>query len=418
MAGKPLPPHFFTAESAENAEAGMPRTPKTDMKEWNEFLATLDPELVKRYPLKVVRFDAGNLYLEADGLTAAWFDEHVKPLLKNFRNQNNRPIQVHLNAAGKKTNPAAQQLTFSPHPIDPSCTFANFVVFPGNAMAYKLLSQPTFNPIYLYGPKSSGKSHLLMALASTSKRAFYTTADAFTNHVVQAIRASSMQAFRKVYRDIDILLVDDIHQLSGRAATQEEFFHTFNALHTLGKQIVLSSSFPPSKLTDIEPRLISRFEWGIAMSLEKAEPLQIVQRKAALWNLSLPNDVIHFLTQFPDPVQALQALVLRTSGPITFPTAEKLLKDLLQPKPTPEQIVKSLATHFGIKPEDILGKDQSRSSAFPRQIAMYICREHLKMPFQAIGKIFSRDHSTVMSSVKQLEKTPEVLEIVNVLDNI
>jgi chromosomal replication initiator protein len=221
-----------------------------------------------------------------------------------------------------------------------------------------------------------------------------------------------MQNFRKIYRDIDALIIDDIHIFSRKAATQEEFFHTFNTLHTLGRQILISANVAPPQLSEVEPRLISRFEWGVSLSLEKGPFTPILQKKAALWNMPLSDDLLAFLLEKcpRDPILALQALALRTKGtPVTPLVAEKLLKDLLAKEQehilTSEQVVKTIAAHYGITSEDLLGKSQMRECALPRQIAMYFCRQRLKWPFQKIGDLFNRDHSTVMSSIKQIQKS-------------
>jgi chromosomal replication initiator protein len=410
------------------------------MKAWEQFLSRLEQELgsevVNRWlkPIRILRFDAANLHLEApDPLIASWFEEYIRPRLKRgFFNENFRPVKVylHIQGAKKEPGPAPGQsaVRLNPDSIDPSLTLSDFSLDPNNEVAWKLIQEWTttnqcpFNPVFLFGPKGSGKTHLLMGAAleliKAKKKVFYVNADTFTEHVVQAIRKGQMQEFRKVYRDIDVLLVDDVDRLAGRAATQEEFFHTFNTLHTAGKQIVLTSKFPPSKIEEIEPRLISRFEWGVTLKLEKAPSETIIQLKAKLWNLSLTPELFAFLIhRFPsDPVAPLQALALRMNPnePLTLSVAEKLLADLLRSEAeraiTPEKVVKALSTHFGIKPEDLLGKSQTKEIALPRQIAMYICRESLKMPFQAIGKTFQRDHSTVMSSVKQVQKSVQEKE--------
>lgn len=399
------------------------------MKEWQQFLAQLERELgtevVREWVPKVIRFDAGNLYLEArDSFQISWFEEHVRPRLKGFVNHNQRPIKVHLGekkGAVKKEEPRA--LVFSPNPLDPEMTLENFIPSGQNLVVYKLLNESSpFNPIYLYGPKGAGKTHLLMgtaiALQKSGKKVFFIRAETFTEHVVQAIRLGQMQEFRKVYRDIDVLIIDDIHIFSRKAATQEEFFHTFNTLHTLGRLILISANGPPMQLNEIEPRLISRFEWGISLGLEVGDRAPILDRKATLWKMPLSEELKQFLLErFPrDPIMALQALTLRAKGmAVSCEIAERLLKDLLEKEQenalTPEKIVKAVAGHYGITSDDLLGKSQMRECAFPRQVAMYLCRERLKMPFQKIGALFGRDHSTVMSSVKQIQKGIEEKKI-------
>ncbi|HSX26905.1 MAG TPA: DnaA/Hda family protein, partial [Chlamydiales bacterium] len=407
------------------------------MREWKQFLSGLEqelgPEIVAEWlhPLRIVRFDAANLYLEAQNtFQSNWFEEHIRPRLKGLVNNNQRPIKVHLIAPSKNSpekKETAPRLHLSPTAIDPEMTLENFLPSQESLMPFKLLTDPTFNPIFLYGPKGSGKTHLLMGAAAhlqkKGKRVFFVRAETFTEHVVQAIRLGFMQEFRKVYRDIDALIIDDIHIFSRKIATQEEFFHTFNSLHTLGRLILISANVSPSQLSEIEPRLISRFEWGIALKLPAPDLPLILEKKASLWKVSLPPALTQFLLEkFPrDPITALQALILRTRGkfPLTPELATQFLPDLLIHEQknalTPESIAKSLAAHFGIRSEDLLGKSQTKECALPRQLAMYLCRERLKLPYQKIAAFFGRDHSTVMSSVKQIqkgieEKAPDLLE--------
>lgn len=393
------------------------------MREWEQFLSELKQELgadaVGSWVPKLLRFDAGNVYLAPqDSFQAAWFEEHIRPRLKTFINANGRPIKVHLNT--EKKEPSSQQapppLSFSPTPIDPEMSLTHFLPSPENWVPYKLLTEGSpFNPIFFYGARGSGKTHLLMGAAlelkKKGKRVFYVKADTFTEHVVQAIRLGQMQEFRKIYRDIDALIVDDVHLFARKAATQEEFFHTFNTLHTSGRLVLLSAHVSPMHLTEIEPRLISRFEWGISLEVGQGNLSAILAKKAALWKMALPEELLPWIEhQFPkEPILALQALLLRSQGKsITLSMAEHLLKDLLEKEResalTADKIVKQVAAHYGIKTEDILGKSQMRESALPRQISMYLCRKELKMAFQKIGELFDRDHSTVMSSVKQIQK--------------
>lgn len=392
------------------------------MKEWNEFLSELSqelgPNMVNQWVPKLIRFDAANIYLEpVDSFQVDWFEEHVRPKLKNLVNSNHRPIKVHL-VSEKRGKDKKEEilLHFKSDALDPQLSLDNFIPIEKNLVAYKLLQESApFNPIYIYGPKGSGKTHLLtgaaLDLTKRGKKVFFVSADTFTSHVVQAIRLGQMQAFRKAYREIDALIVDDIHIFSRKNATQEEFFHTFNTLHTQGKQIILSAGCAPSQLTQIEQRLTSRFEWGISLEIGTSSLDAILKQKMALWKVDAPPELIPWLTAHfsKEPVTALQALLLRSKGgTLTVQYAEKALRDLLEKEAenalTPEKIVKGVANHYGITQDDILGKSQMKGIAIARQMAMYLCRERLKLPFQKIGEIFGRDHSTVMSSIKLIQK--------------
>lgn len=429
------------------------------MQAWEEFLLRQEKELgvetVKKWlrTLKVLRFDACNLYLEAkDSFQALWFEEHIRAKVTNtLQNNNNKKIRVHVtigtrSGSAKDKKPAVKSAATALPPFhiqfdstDPLCTFEHFVVGESHAIAYRLLKgdpsdntgdKPIFNPIYLCGPSGCGKTHLLMAYAKElrekGKKAIYVRSETFTEHVVSAIRASEMGIFRQSYRKADVLLIDDVHLLSRKGATQEELFHTFNALHLEGKQIVLAAKCPPGELQEIEPRLVSRFEWGIVLPLESAsgnEIEQILKKKAAALQYPLSPKISEYLIEsFPSSskaaIRALEALILRSHvqqggdilfKPMSVQLAKHYLSDLLlaekQNAITADRIILSCSEHYGIRPEDILGKAQTRDCAQPRQIAMYLCRSNLKLPYIKIGEIFGRDHSTVMSSVKLVQKS-------------
>jgi chromosomal replication initiator protein len=250
----------------------------------------------------------------------------------------------------------------------------------------------------------------------------YVKMETFTENVVAAIRTGNMQDFRRAYRSVDVLIVDDVHTLSKKTATQEEFFHTFNTLHTIGKQIVLSANCAPAFLQEIEPRLISRFEWGIALPpgiLNKEELIRMIEGRLSALEFPLNKKVIEFLLEtfsyhLKSLHKAIEALVLRAhtakhaikSITLRETDVKEILKDLIdqtkQQLLNPQKIVQSVAEHYGIKSEDILGKSQSQDCALPRQIAMYLCRHRLKMPYTQIGQFFKRDHSTVISSVNNI----------------
>lgn len=408
-----------------------------DMKIWNSFLAQLERELgsetVAKWvrPLKILRFDAQNLYLEAqDSFQVSWFEEHIRPRLKRMLiNNNQHPIRVHLflpfQEKKEKVKEKKSSSTFliTPDSLDPECTFENFLTSQENEMAFRILSEVSYNPIFLYGPKGSGKTHLLMSAALSlqkkGQKVFFVRAETFTEHVVQAMRLGFMQEFRKIYREIDTLFIDDIHIFSKRSATQEEFFHTFNTLHTTGRQIILSSNFSPSRLKEIEPRLISRFEWGISIGIQKGDMGRILEKKAVLWQFPLSKELESYLLKaFPEnPLLALQALVLRAKKEevMTPSVAEQLLSDLFEKTHaealTSEKIIKAVAAHYSLKSEDLLSKSQLREIALARQVAIYLCRERLKLPFQKIGELFGKDHSTIMASSEKIRKKAEKKEI-------
>ncbi len=425
------------------------------MRAWEEFLTRQEQELGKEIvdkwlrPLKIARFDACNLYLEApDSFKAIWFEEHMRHRVQmRLSNNNNKQIKVHVAIATveseeekskkrrKKPDPSLPKtplFSLSFDELDPNSTLDTFVTSQNNLLAHKLLKEacePTegmlcFNPIYLFGRSGTGKSHLLMASATAMRarglKVIYVRADTFTEHVVKAIRTGEMQTFRRAYRNVDALIIDDIEIFSRKSATQEEFFHTFNTLHVEGKQIILSANCSPGELKYIEPRLVSRFEWGIIVPLqmldqEKMRAVLIQKIKKASFHLD--EQIIDFLLEIfsgnlKGLVRGIEALMLRThlspGGPLTIERVRHILADLIQEEEkaelTPGKIIRTVAEYYGIRMDDILSKSQARECALPRQIAMHLCRDKLQLPYMKIGDIFSRDHSTVMASVRQIQK--------------
>ncbi len=435
------------------------------MNAWEKFVeaqeAELGSETVQKWlkPLNVIRFDACNLYLEAsDAFQAMWFEEHLRQKVQtSLYNNNRKRIKVHLsiaNVAPKSKNRSSKAketgeivkpafaLAFDN--LDPHCTFANFVPIEANQLVSCIFNQiagvtsnaqdeaivSTLNPLYIHGGCGSGKTHILMATAHALRQrglnVIYSGANCFTDHVVSAIRAGEMSAFRQIYRKSDVLIIDDVHAFSRRGTTQEEFFHTFNALHIAGKQIILSANCPPGELQFVEPRLVSRFEWGIVLSLEnpsREEAAKILTAKLEAHHFLLHPKVMEFLLDSFGSTKSLnkavEALILRshmnqTSGKthhsqLTVAMVTQILADLLteeqQVALTPQRIVQGVAEYFGIKPEDVLGKAQTRDCVLPRQISMHLCRHQLKLPYKKIGDLFAKDHSTVMSSVKLIQKS-------------
>lgn len=437
------------------------------MHAWEKFVSAQEIELgsetVQKWlkTLKILRYDACNLYLEAqDAFQAMWFEEHIRQSVQmKLFNNNNKRIKVHLSTANvavkaknnrqkkeKQAETARPAFNLQFDDIDPYCTFSNFIVSEANQLTHRVFSQiagfdvekkgmsnkpelGVFNPIYVHGNSGVGKTHILMATAHLLRqrgiKVLFSRAQAFTDHVVSAIRAGEMSLFRQAYRNSDVLIIDDIHVFSRKGATQEEFFHTFNTLHVAGKQIVLSANCAPGDLQYIEPRLVSRFEWGIVLSLEipsREDASKILMQKASAMQFPIHQKVIEFLLETFSSCKslnrALEALILRSHlngsanksphAQLTVPQARHILSDLIQEEQqaalTPIRIVQGVADHFGIKPEDVLGKAQTRDCVLPRQISMHLCRHQLKMPYVKIGDLFEKDHSTVMSSVKLIQK--------------
>lgn len=432
------------------------------MHAWEKFVESQEVELgiqtTQKWlkTLSILRFDACNLYLEAqDAFQAIWFEEHIRPKLSTgLVNNHKKRIKVHLSIANElakakgraskakpRAEPPTPSFSLSFDEIDPQCTFSTFVVSTANELAYQVVARaigelPTkdahellgINPIYIYGSPGVGKTHLLMAAANAlkakEKHVIYSSAQTFTDHVVSAIRAGEMHIFRQAYRNSDVLIIDDAQIFSRKGATQEEFFHTFNTLHTAGKQIILGANCLPGELQLIEPRLISRFEWGIVLGLElpsQEESVKILEKMSASMNFPLHQKVMEFLVESfsngKSLSKALKTIILRahlhqgknfSSAQITVPVAKQILGDLLKEELshalTPERIVAAVAESFGIRSEDIFGKAQTRDCVLPRQISMYLCRHQLKMPYTQIGELFEKNHSTVMSSVKLIQK--------------
>lgn len=436
------------------------------MDAWENFLKRQEKDLgqdtVRTWlrSLKLVRFDAGNIYLQAnDSFQIAWFEEHMrKKAAEQLFNNNGRSIKVHLflseEARSKKESKKENQ-SFPPppalvsDPLDSKATLDRFVFgsasellfqfvceltgFKTNAESFPYKASPTtFNPLYIYGDKGVGKSHLLMAIAhcfvKKGATVLFIHAQSFADHVVQAIRNADMQQFRQAYRHVDLLLIDDVHVLAKKMATQEEFFHTFNALQADGKQIILSANTAPHHLQDIEPRLMSRFEWGITFHLKKLsleEMKQVIIWRSQDLDLALSEEQIQFLLETfasnPKSLHvALNALNLRshldekslhkqdTSFSSERSPLEETLSDLIQEQKqkvlSSEKITQSVAIFYQIPIKELLGKSQRHEYSLPRKMAMYLCREKLQLPYMKIGSIFKRDHSTVMTSIRYIQK--------------
>jgi chromosomal replication initiator protein len=322
--------------------------------------------------------------------------------------------------------------------MNPRNTFETFVVGTNNQFAHAaclaVAKTPgkVYNPLFFYGGVGLGKTHLMHAIGqqvmATRKGAkvCYVTSEKFTNEFIDAIQNGTLVKFRKRYRQVDVLLIDDIQFLAGKERSQEEFFHTFNTLFDGHKQIVLSSDRPPAEINNLEPRLVSRFEWGMTAELQPPDVetrTAILQKKAEALNVSLEPELIEFLAQrIRTNIRRLEGALMRvasfislTGGNPSPDRVEILLKDLLQEEArrsvSIDHIQKRVAEHFDVRYADMTSKRRPKNIAFPRQIAMYIARELTKSSLMEIGDAFGgRDHGTVLHAhrlVKERVATDE-----------
>ncbi len=310
-------------------------------------------------------------------------------------------------------------------------SFDNFVVGSNNRLAhaasFAVAEKPAmaYNPLFLYGGVGLGKTHLLHAIGNMSHRAglqvLYVSSEEFTNDLINAIRTHTTQGFREKYRQIDVLLVDDIQFIAGKESTQEEFFHTFNTLHGQNKQIVVTSDRPPKALVTLEERLCSRFEWGLAADIQPPDfetRQAILRTKAEHMGRVLPNEMLELIARrVQSNIRELEGALTRvmalsdlTGQPMTAQLVETALIDLLPRRNEIGQdaIIDEVAQSFGVSVDALLGRDRSRQIALPRQIAMYLLRQEANISLPQIGEALGgRDHTTVMYGC---EKIADMLE--------
>lgn len=314
--------------------------------------------------------------------------------------------------------------------IDPRFTFKNFVVGSSNEFCYAasraVAENPggIYNPLYIYGGVGLGKTHLINAVANELMnqkdiRIAYRTGEQFTNELIQAIRDGSTEHFRNKYRKVDVLIVDDIQFIAGKDRTQEEFFHTFNALYELKKQIILTSDRSPRELTNLMERLRSRFNWGLVADIQPPDletRLAILESKAELAGITLDKDVARLLaTRITNNVRELEGALTRltahatlTGKTIDMEFSRHVLRDLLHEEVraiSVEDIQKKVASYYNINPRDMRSSKRSRTIAFPRQVAMYASKTLTKLSLPEIGEMFGgRDHTTILYAVRKIEQ--------------
>jgi len=317
--------------------------------------------------------------------------------------------------------------------LNPSYTFDTFVVGNNNRFAQSaslaVAESPgeSYNPLYIYGGPGLGKTHLMHSIGNfmlqqnPDFRVLYVTSEEFTNEVIEAIRsgnATTMSKFREKYRTVDVLMIDDIQFIIGKESTQEEFFHTFNVLHSAKKQIVLTSDKPPKDMETLEERIRSRFEWGLMADIgvpDYETRMAILRRKVEENEMVIKDEILNYIAnniksnirELEGALNKLLALGNLTQTEITMEIAQKELQNIITPdKPkevTPQLIIEVVADHFQIPIDQMISKKRSKDIAKPRQIAMYLCKNLTDTPFDSIGAILGgRDHSTIIHGVKTI----------------
>ena len=348
----------------------------------------------------------------------------IAPLQEVLHNLTGDPITIVV-VTGEYTAPST-----STSPYD-DYTFERFIVGSSNkfahAAALAVSQRPAAenNPLFIYGNSGLGKTHLMYAIANVLRRThpeyriIYVKGEDFTNELITAIQEGNVQAFRNKYRMVDLLLLDDVQFIAGKERTQEEFFHTFNALYEAKKQIVLTSDRPPKEINTLEDRMKTRFEWGLLADIQPPDfetRIAIIRDKAVKMGVELPDYVSNYIAeniqanirQLEGAVKKIKAMHELMGERITVSLAENAIDALRTENPglnpTPERIMEAVANYFYIPVEQMISQNRSKDVAYPRQMAMYMIRQELEYSFPDIAKIFKRDHTTVMHACNKIEE--------------
>ena len=335
--------------------------------------------------------------------------------------------------------------------LNPKYIFDTFVVGSNNKFAHSaslaVAESPgkVYNPLYIYGGAGLGKTHLMHSIGhfildqNPNMKILYVTSEDFTNEVIECIRsgdAVKMNKFREKYRTVDALLIDDVQFIIGKESTQEEFFHTFNTLHSVGKQIILSSDKPPKDMETLEERLRSRFEWGLIADIQAPDyetRMAILQKNAEIYNKEIDDEVFQYIAnniksnirELEGAFNKIIAFSKLNKVDINITYAEEALKDVIYPDQpkiiTPSLIIEVVADHFGVNPDDITSKKRNSEFVMPRQIAMYLCRNIIGMSLADIAKLLGKkDHTTVIHGIKKItaeietdEEIKNKIEVIN-----
>ena len=325
--------------------------------------------------------------------------------------------------------------------LNPKYKFDTFVVGSNNKLAHSaslaVAESPgeVYNPLYIYGGAGLGKTHLMHSIGhfileqNPTMKVLYVTSEVFTNEVIDSIRsgdAAKMNKLREKYRNVDVLMIDDIQFIIGKESTQEEFFHTFNALHSVGKQVILSSDKPPKDMETLEERFRSRFEWGLIADIQPPDyetRMAILKKNADIYNKKIDDEVFQYIAnniksnirELEGAFNKIIAFSKLNKVDINLAYAEEALKDVIYPDQpkiiTPSLIIEVIAEHFGVNPDDITSKKRNSEFVLPRQIAMYLCRNIIGMSLADIAKLLGKkDHTTVIHGIKKITSEIETDE--------
>ncbi len=406
-------------------------------------------------PLRASATDKNSIILEvANDFCEVWLKDNYLSLLQDVLSHvSGRPLQVRFkitpgDASASSISRSATPKAKAPEPapdrapnhaefnFNPKYTFDSFVVGNNNnfahaaALAVAQAPGKTYNPLFLYGGVGLGKTHLLHAIGQyvvsrrRGARVAYVSSEKFTNEYIDGIQNSQLARFRKKYRQTEVLLIDDIQFLAGKERIQEEFFHTFNALHEAHRQIVLTCDRPASEIQNLEHRLVSRFEWGLVTDLQPPDVemrLAILHKKAKLMSVELPEEIVNFLAnRIRTNIRRLEGALIRvasyaslTGKKLTLEVVEGLLREILHEEGrfsiNIETIQKKVAEHFDIRLADMTSKRRPENIAFPRQVAMFLSRQMTESSLNTIGEAFGgRDHGTVLHACRLVKDRMEV----------
>ncbi len=415
---------------------------------WNQTLNLLEPEIspisFKTWigPIIPVKIVSNTVILRIEdsfikGMVETRFLALIENAIKHLAGEDYRVSIISGEESSEEEKKPEEKATKSKAVFDsnlnPKYVFSTFVVGNSNRMAHAaslaVAEAPAkaYNPFFLYGGVGLGKTHLMHSIAhyildqNPNAKVLYASCETFTNELINSIRDDTNEEFRKKYRNIDVLLIDDIQFISQKERTQEEFFHTFNALHDANKQIIISSDRPPKEIKTLEDRLRSRFEGGLIADIQPPDfetRIAILKKKVEDENLNVDDEVLSYIAKnIISNIRELEGALTRvvayaklTQTQITKSLAENALKDIFNEQSaieiTPERIQEIVAQYYNIRPEDIIGSKRNSAIAKPRQVAMYLSRQLLDMSLPKLGEHFGgRDHTTIIHGINKIQES-------------